>query len=60
MSLMKSSRMMKEGNFSKKNKTEKELEKFTNLQKCFDSFLKIMSFYHTKICDHEACSQCFL
>ena len=57
---MKSTRMMKEGNFSKKNKTEKELEKFTNLQKCFDSFLKIMSFYQTEICDHEACSQCFL
>ena len=46
--------------FFKKNKTEKELEKFTNLQKCFDSFLKIMSFYQTEICDHEACSQCFL
>ena len=37
---------------------EQELEKFADLEH-FDSFLKVMSFYHTERCEHDDCSQCF-
>ena len=36
---------------------DQELEKFTDLEH-FDSFLKVMSFYHTERCEHNDCSQC--
>ena len=38
---------------------ERELEQFTNLEK-FDTFLKVLSFYHTARCENDDCSQCFL
>ena len=37
---------------------EQELKKFTDLEH-FDSFLKVMFFYHTERCEHNDCSQCF-
>ena len=37
---------------------ERELEEFTNLEK-FDTFLKVLSFYHTERCENDDCSQTF-